>query len=375
LTLALALRKVGLNCEVYERAPELREIGAGIGVWTNALKVLDRLGVGARVREIGLPLSYGAICNPRGRTLSRLHTGEVAGEEGAGNYVIHRAELHAALAAGLPSEIIKTGHEATALEPDDTGVSVRFANGHSARGDLLVGADGLKSIVRAALWGPGALRYSGQTCFRGIAALPPPDADTLREIQGAGRRFGIAPLRGNRVYWFACYNAPEGQMVPFAERQALLLQTYRGWPWQVEELIAATPAEKILQNDLHDRAPLPQWSQGRITLLGDAAHPTTPNFGQGACMAIEDALVLARELAHAADFSQAWHSYEAQRRARTARIVAQSWTFGRLAAWRHPLAVWLRETATRATPSFVMRRTFRQLVAYNAGDLPDHINA
>lgn len=368
LTLALALRRVNIPCSVFERAPELKEVGAGVGVWTNAVKVLDRLGVGTRLREIGSPLHIAELCSAKGQVLSRSNLDQVVREAGAACYVLHRAELHAALAEQLPEGAIKTNHECVAVEEDEAGVTIHFANGTSAKGTLVVGADGINSSVRAHLWGQSKPRYAGQTCFRGVVRMKADDG-VMREIHGAGRRFGICPLSEDRIYWYAALNAPEGKMIDFDERQSLLLEEFKGWQWQVPKIIAATPTETILQNDLVDRVPITRWSKGAITLLGDAAHPTTPNFGQGACMAIEDAIILTRHFVQHTNVPDALQSYERERGKRTAAIVEQSWTFGALAKWENPFAVHLRELLVRATPQFLVQQTMRKQIGFDAGDL------
>ncbi|MGH9943705.1 MAG: FAD-dependent monooxygenase [Pyrinomonadaceae bacterium] len=369
LTLALALRRANIPYSVFERAPELKEVGAGIGVWTNAVKVLDRLGVGERLRETGAPLHIAELCSAKGQVLSRSDLDHLAREAGAACYVMHRAELHAALAEQLPRGVIKTNHECVAVEADAAGVSIHFADGTSAKGTLVVGADGLNSIVRAHLWGPAKPRDAGQTCFRGVIKMKTDDTGVMREIHGAGRRFGICPLSGDRIYWYAALNAPEGKMIDFDQRQRLLLEVFKDWQWQVPAIIAATPTETILQNDLVDRVPITRWSKGAITLLGDAAHPTTPNFGQGACLAIEDAMILTRHLVKHTHVPEALQSYERARGQRTAAIVKQSRTFGALAKWENPFAVHLRELLVRATPEFLVQQTMRKQIGFDAGNL------
>lgn len=370
LTLAIAMRRAGIRCEVFERAPALKEVGAGVGVWINALKVLDRLGVGDRVRAIGQPLRMAELCSDKGQFLSRTNIAEILGEPDAGCYLVHRAELHAALAQELPADVVKTNHECVRIEETPDGAAVHFADQPSAVGALIVGADGINSVVRAHLRGREKPRYSGQTCFRGVIDFPLPDVvDNLREIHGAGKRFGICPLSDNRIYWFAALNAPEGRMIAFADRQDFLLAEYKDWLWDVPKIIAATPSGKILQNDLIDREPIKQWSSGAVTLLGDAAHPTTPNFGQGACLAIEDAMILTRNLIGHAKLRDALHSYEQERYRRTASIVKQSWTFGTLAKWKNPFAVRLRETIFRTVPEAFARQAIRRQAGFDAGNL------
>jgi len=177
------------------------------------------------------------------------------------------------------------------------------------------------------------------------------------------------PLSDKRIYWFATLNAPEGKMIDFAERQKFLLAEYKDWLWEVPQILAATPSGKILQNDLVDRVPIKQWSRGAVTLLGDAAHPTTPDFGQGACMAIEDAMILTRNLVGHTNLPDALQSYEQARYERTATIVKQSWTLGTLATWKNPFAVRLRELIFRATPESFARQAIRKQAGFDAGNL------
>ena len=225
LTLALALNRAGIPNTVFERAPELKEVGAGVGMWANAFKVLDRLGAGDRVREIGMPLAVATLCTDAGRVLSVANLKEVVRGTQAACYVVHRAELHAALVRELPEGSIETDHECVGVE--DTGasyVTAHFANGRSAKGTLVVGADGINSVVRAQLWGREKPRFSGQTAFRGVVHFDVPDKSLMREVHGAGKRFGICPMSKDRVYWYAAFNAPEGRMIDFDKRQERLLE-------------------------------------------------------------------------------------------------------------------------------------------------------
>ena len=168
--------------------------------------------------------------------------------------------------------------------------------GRRAQADVVVGADGLRSAVRASLGIPGEIRYAGYTAWRGIA--PFRTAGLLAgETLGCGQRFGLVPIAGDRVYWYATDNVPEGGREESERAKVRLAGMFSRWHAPIPALIEATPAAAILRNDISDRDPVDRWGAGRVTLLGDAAHPMTPNLGQGGCQAIEDALVLARCLA------------------------------------------------------------------------------
>lgn len=368
ITAALALRRAGIDAHVYERVAALREVGAGLGVWTNAMRVLDQLGVGDRVREIARPLRIAEVASSSGKVLARTLIHEAVGEADAANFILHRADLHNVLLEALPPEALHLDAPCTAIEQDDDGVTVRFGNGEHARAAIAIGADGLHSVVRRQLWGEEALRYSGQTCYRGIAPIAPPEPQLIREIQGPGLRAAICPMDDQRVYWWAAINAPADERDEPGQRLSALLEAYAGWPFSLPEVIAATQGP-ILRNDLVDRAPRSTWGKGRVTLLGDAAHPMLPNLGQGACSAIEDALVLARCMLEHGTNPEALQHYERERMPRTTDFVRKSWTFGVPVRWSNPMAVWFRETLMGAVPKSMLDRQIRQQTGFDVGPL------
>jgi 2-polyprenyl-6-methoxyphenol hydroxylase-like FAD-dependent oxidoreductase len=290
LSAALGLRKVGIDVTVYERAPELREVGAGISLWANAIRALDYLGAGDAVRAVALALDHSEFRADEGGRLQARFSGKSFEEKvGVSPFIAmaHRAELVGALAGLLPG-VARYGHECVGVEQRGDRVEVRFANGAADEADAVIGADGIKSTVRAILFGPQEPRYAGYTCWRGTCPRPAAlEPGYIGEWWGRGRRFGITTLPGDRVYWFATHNAPPGQHSDLST----VTELFRGWADPVPELIATT--SQLLQNDIVDRPPTRAWSVGRIGLIGDAAHPTTPNYGQGGCQAIEDGVVLA----------------------------------------------------------------------------------
>jgi 2-polyprenyl-6-methoxyphenol hydroxylase-like FAD-dependent oxidoreductase len=376
LALAAALARVGLPCHVHERAPALGEVGAGLALWPNAMRALDALGLGDEARARCVPLRSALLASYRGRVLQRLALDALGPAGDAGSHVIHRADLHALLAGAVPPEAVTTGRACTGVYLRIAAGVAHFADGSRAAGAVIVGADGIHSVVREELWPGTALRYSGQTCYRGVARLPagyPPGVEPhqIVEVHGPGLRCGICPIDEGRVYWWAALNAPAGGVEAPAARGEVLLRAFDGWPFGLPALIAATSPADILRNDLVDRAPLAAWSRGPATLLGDAAHPMLPNLGQGACTALEDAVVLARCLAlHGDDVPAAFAAYEAERRPRTRRLVRDSWRMGRPVRWSHPLAVRLRELALRGVPGALARSALARQLGYDPGSLP-----
>ncbi len=370
LALAAACERTGRPYRVIERAPVLGEVGAGVGLWASAIRALRTLGVDTSFTTSAAEIVIGEVCSWRGELLSRMDMGQYARELGAPSLVVHRAELHAAIAARVDRSRISLGTTLKSVAQDPEGVTIEVSGGERIRGALLVGADGLHSAVRAHLVGAAPPRYAGETCYRGVADIPPPQLQTLREIQGPGQRCAVCVLGERRIYWWAAMPAPEGEQDDPLARRDFLLRRYAGWPFGIVEALTATAPDRVLRNDLHDRPPLPRWSFGRVTLLGDAAHPTTPNLGQGACMAIEDAVVLTRALARHREPAAAFAAYEGERRARTGSIVELSRRFGALAQWSNPAAVWLRESLVRLTPTALLERTIREQIGYDAGPLP-----
>ncbi len=361
LATAIALTQIGFTVEVFERVTLLREVGAGLSLWANAIKALDYLGLASAVRALALPEAAGGIRTPSGDLLMQTANTQLAAQFGELSVMVHRAELHDQLRQAFGQEI-HLGMECVAITEEGTGVRVRFRNGEEAFGDLVIGADGLHSAVRAALHGPQPPRYAGYTAWRGVT---PFEINRLQigETWGAGARFGQIPMQGNRVYWFATQNAPAGQHRPDGEK-AELLRLFGNWHNPIRALIEATPDAAILRNDLYDRPPLKRWGRGRITLLGDAAHPMTPNLGQGACQALEDAVVLAKQVQSTADIPTALRAYEAARIPRTTMIVNQSRQVGQVGQWANPVAVAGRNWLVKYLLARVQYRQFAPLIGY-----------
>jgi 2-polyprenyl-6-methoxyphenol hydroxylase-like FAD-dependent oxidoreductase len=362
LAAAIALQRAGLTVAVYERTPTLAPVGAGLSLWANAIRALDHLGLHDAVAAPDLPAAIFGIRTWRGELLVGATAEELAGWFGASGVVVHRADLHAALLQATGPVNVRLGMHCTGFEQDADGVTAFFADGSQARSDLLIGADGLHSIVRAQLHGAQGPLYAGYTAWRAVVAF---DHARLQpgESWGAGRRFGHLPLRDGRVYWFAAATSPAGTHAPDGER-AGLLAAYRGWHAPIEDLIAATDEAAILRNDIFYRRPLAAWGVGRVTLLGDAAHPMTPDLGQGACQALEDAVVLGRCLAADNNVVTALRAYEGLRLPRTNRLVRQSRMAGRVAQWQHPLAVGLRTLLLRRLGPVLLPRQLQQTAGY-----------
>jgi 2-polyprenyl-6-methoxyphenol hydroxylase-like FAD-dependent oxidoreductase len=369
LTAALAFHRKGIEVEVYERASRLAEVGAGVSLWPNALKALHRLGLKSALDDLSVVSDEGALRSADGRILSRTSAQEFIRRFGFPATVFHRADLLDALVHAARTIPIHLGHECQRVEQDGDVVAAHFANGAVARADFLVGADGLRSVVRDRIGTPAGLRYAGYTAWRGIVPFPRRDL-IAGETFGCGRRFGVVPVIGNRVYWYATDNVAEGGRSTPAAAKEMLLGMFARWHQPIAAIVQATDASSILRNDIYDRDPVDTWGSGRVTLLGDAAHPMTPNLGQGACQAIEDALVLARHVAAGDPPERALRRYESERIPRTASIVMASRRVGALGQIQSPALCRVRDMVLGMVPLSISYRQLAPVIGYE-GHLRD----
>jgi len=351
LAAAIGLRRAGWQPVILERYPTPGAIGAGVSLWSNALDALDALGVGEVTRSAGTLQSGGGVRVPDGRWLFR-GSGAAMNRSGDALLVMHRAELHRELLAALPAGTVIPGATVTGVEHVGDGVVVGYdapTGREEARCDLLVGADGIHSTVRQKVWleAPAPI-YAGFTAWRGVTDEPV-DVEESTETWGVGAEFGVVPLADQRVYWFGTANLPEG--TTFGDERAEVLRRFGQWHHPVTTVVRATTPSAVLHHDIyHLPRPLPRFSCGAVVLLGDAAHAMTPNLGQGACLALEDAVVLAACLAADTDVERALLRYDEQRRPRAEDLVKMSAQMGRMIQLENRAAVVLRNLMVRATP-------------------------
>ncbi|MFE1408832.1 FAD-dependent monooxygenase [Streptomyces sp. NPDC058770] len=358
LTLAAGLAGRGIPAVVLEQAEQLAPVGAGLTVQPNALLALRRLGLAEPFEAAGARLSTAAVYDTRGRVLlqpSRAQASALLADIGAPTLGLHRATIHQALVGQLGTSELRLASTVTAVDPDQA--TVTLANGQEVRGSVLVGADGLRSTVRTALLGAQAPSYSGYYCWRGVTDTNPLSSDWVGEMWGAGRRFGGCVIDGGRLYWFLCANGPAGG--EDSDIRAALTRATAEFPDYVRQAVKDTPLSAIRRDDIRDRPPVTQWGRGRTTLLGDAAHPMTPNLGQGACQAIEDALALTDLITEHGPTPDALRRYERFRQPRANAVVKAAHRIGRIAHWSTPTRTRVRNTLVRLTPASVLVRQMR----------------
>jgi len=358
---ALALHRAGIDVTVFERAPVFHEIGAGMSLWPNATRVLQSLGVLEQVMAKGEVVAQFNLLRPNGKLISAI---SMAGFPTPA-LCIHRADLHRALQRPLPAACLETNHRLQEFTQDSDGITASFSGGFEARADGLIGADGVNSVIRSQIHGASEPSYRGYCIWRGIA---PASAGAARghisETWGSGRRFGILPMGQGRICWYATRNGPASQADAPEGRKSEVQSLFQDWHDPIPALIAATPPGDIIKNNASDRRPLKRWGEGRVTMLGDAAHPITPNVGQGACMAIEDAACLAKCLAGSGGVVPAFRSYEGLRQPRTARITRQARRIGAIGQWENPWIVKGRDLVTRLVLSHSADMQLNAIYAY-----------
>lgn len=371
LTCAVALRRVGVDVEVYERATELREAGSGLSVMSNAVTALAGVGIDLGLDKRGQAVESFTIMNRRGRLIRDLPFKDACEQAGAQSFCLSRADLQEALLTEAGDCPVHLGATAHVFEAEGPGVTVHFTDGRSASGDVLIGADGFNSAVRRRLVGPEQPQNCDHLFRLGIVPFQHPclTKGAVRHYWGRGQRFGLIDIGHGRCYWWAAMSTAHGTPAPGHAKDAVR-QAYEGWADEVRAVIEATPETDILTVPSRDRAFLERWGDGPLTLLGDAAHPMLTTLAQGAGMAMEDAVVLARTLAEPTtsdDPVRALRVYEELRRDRTRAMVAGSRSMNRLTQGAHPHRRLIRDVYFQLVPRSVLVRQTAQALAYPEG--------
>jgi 2-polyprenyl-6-methoxyphenol hydroxylase-like FAD-dependent oxidoreductase len=350
------LHDAGWEVQILERASNLVPQGAGISLWPNASRVLRDLGL---AESLPRALAYAPDSGLRrwdGRLLVSTDIGEIERRFGAPMLFLQRTTLHNALLSGGVRDLVRTEAEVIQVSESIGQVSAKLRNGECIEADVLIGADGVGSKVRAGLLDDGPPTPSGLLAYRALTD-PPPFEFAAGEYWGPGRVFGGVQLDGNRFYWFATKRGsvdepPEPDPIPG------LLERHRGWAPEIAKVLEVTPPQEVMRHALFDRKPSKRWVGDRVALLGDAAHPMFPFLGQGACQALEDAQALGQVLRPGSDVPAALREYQRRRQRRAAWITTKSRGAGRLA---HIRAAPLRAMRDRAISIVPERARMRQI--------------
>jgi salicylate hydroxylase len=367
LTAAGALLRAGAEVSVYEAAGELKEIGAGVALHANAMRVLRFIGVEDAVRKVAGRTEYAVTRDGiTGRVISRTSRARQAELHGIEPATVHRADLLDVLAAALPAGTVTLGRRCVSAGTEGEVGVARFADGTQAEADVIIGADGIHSVVRTSLFGPDAPRFTGKICYRSVIPAAAVRGGTGADLAADnGQWLGphgtvvLYPLRGEELINVVAHYDDDSyrheSWVTECPREEVT-ERYAGWNESLRRLFAA--GQTWYKWALYDRDPIPAWTAGRVTLLGDAAHPMLPYLGQGACQALEDGAVLANAIAAwPGDPVAALAAYERVRRPRASSVVLTARARGvsnhlpsRWAALRRDTAIALRRRLNRRDP-------------------------
>jgi salicylate hydroxylase len=327
LAAALALTQAGIDVQVYEQAQQLTEVGAGVSLAPNGLRMLARLGLGEETERAGARHESTRLLHSDGRPAGHgSHQFARAGR----NIGIHRADLLALLAGQLPPGTVRTGSRCTGFSQNGGSATIALADGNTAAADVVIGADGIHSVLQGFVTAAPEPVFSRVIAHRGLVpSRTDYPAGTMTMWVGQGKHFLVFPVRAGQLLnyvGFVSSDTPVRESWSAHGDPAALAAHFAGWDPAIGEVIAEiqqAPGGSGFQWGMYDRAPLPRWSTGRLTLLGDAAHPMLPHLGQGVNQALEDAVALATLLgasASPAGVPPALASYERLRRDRTARV-------------------------------------------------------
>lgn len=356
LSTALAFEKLGIEYELFESAPKLNEVGAGIWMASNAMQIFGWLGIAEEVQKNGMCLDHVEVADQKFKTISSTDQQLLVDVLGYSVVSIHRARLQKILFDGIPTNKICLGRSVVSIEQNDEKVTASFQDGTAVTSDALIAADGIHSVVRNQLFPHSELRYSGQTCWRGVAQLELSNqlSKSCVETWGDRVRFGISVIGENEVYWFAVAEAAFGEKDETNNPKRKLKEMFKDFAEPVQSILEATPAEQIIRSDISDLKPLDSWSKGRVLLIGDAGHATTPNMGQGGAQGVEDAYYLAQIIKAQPDLSLAYQSFEKTRRKKVNQVVSGSRNIGKLAHIKYGKS--LRNSLLRLVPPSIANR-------------------
>lgn len=362
---AHALRSAGFEVTVLERAADKRatDTGQAFDMWVNAARALRDLGVYDQVEAIGIERRRQIFRSPAGTELGYWPLTEYARQFGLKHVSIQRGDLVRLLREAAGEDVVQLGSQVVGYQEDENGVTVQLADGGEERGDILIAADGAKSVIRRQIHGEDPPKYAGYAVWRGhiLSGHPQVPTDVSQIFLGRGYRFAFYPFGPDRVNWFSVANSPQGDT---SVDKAALLERHRGWQAPIEEVLEATDPGAITRTDLYYRDPISDWGRGRVTLIGDAAHAMTNDLAQGACQTLEDAVVLARCLSEESDPVEALRAYERQRAPRAGDIVIRSLALGRRLADPSPVKYAIRNPFVKVIGHRGLLRQYQQDMSY-----------
>jgi FAD-dependent urate hydroxylase len=328
LTTAIALKRAGYQIEVYDRVKELRPVGAGISLWSNGVKVMNWLGLGDEIHKIGGEMNRMTYLSKENELLNDIDLLPLIDQVGQRPYPVSRSELQSMLLEQLGKEYVKLETKCIGAKEEGNQVTAIFEDGSTATGDVLIAADGVRSVLRNYVTQQQPEpRYADYVNWNGLVDASPELADKHSWViyVGDGKRASMMPVGGDRFYYFFGVPMAKGTVVEPKDRRDELAGLFQGWPEPIQNLIQQLNPLETNRLEIHDLDPLEKLARGRVVLVGDAGHATTPTLGQGGCQAMEDAEILCRYLVTTnISVEDALQRYEAARKERTARLVLKA---------------------------------------------------
>lgn len=363
LATAIAFQQLGLHFTLFEQTKVLRGIGAGFGLAANAMQALEILGLRSEIEKIGHHVDHYNILDEKGNILISPDTHAIAKKYKQSNFTVHRSDLHLFLLSKIDNQHLILGKKAIRVEPESEQVTLHFEDGTTHTSRYLIVADGVKSLLRQQLVPSSTPRYAGYTCWRATIDNQEIQLDKGTETWGKAGRFGMTPLTNNRIYWYACVNANPDS--PIFQKYTIdeLVNHFGHYHSPIPNILRHTKNEDLIWGDIMDIKPLKNLAYENIVFIGDAGHATTPNMGQGACQALEDAAVLMDEVRHQKNIQDAFLSFEKRRLSRTKYITDTSKLIGDVAQWENNLAIRMRNSVIRLMPPKIVQKSLDKLLS------------
>jgi 2-polyprenyl-6-methoxyphenol hydroxylase-like FAD-dependent oxidoreductase len=361
LTTALTLKQRGLNVNIFESSAEIKPVGAGIIIANNAMQVFQKMGIQDKIEKAGNKISYMKITDAQLNSISVVDLTAYEKKYGVHNIAIHRGELQKILANEVGYDNINLSKRLSTIEKTER-FKLTFEDNSTIESKLIIGADGLKSVVRNQLFEKSTLRNANQICWRGICDIDLQQKyhNELNEAWGKGKRFGFVKISDKKVYWYALTNYKKVTVDDIN-----LTELFNEFHSDILQIISATTKEQIIVSDIIDLKPIDKWQSENVCLIGDAAHATTPNLGQGACQAIEDAYVLGKLLDNGIAIENTFKEYENLRRKKAHAIVNTSWTVGKMAHIESGVGIWLRNFVMKNLPKSANKKQINMIFNLN----------
>lgn len=359
LTCGIALKRKGFKVRVFEQAKEMKPVGAGIILASNAMQVYRELGLSQKITNKGCTVSSLSVVDKKFQLISKTDLSVFEETFQLKNVAIHRGVLQQVLIEEFKTDELFLDHKLDEIRTEKNACVLRFENGKEYKSFLTIGADGIYSKVRNTLFDNVPIRKANQMCWRGVLNYPLSDRFKNQAIEswGKGKRFGFVKIDKNQVYWFALKSIKEESA---KENETLDATLFSDFDPLVVDMIVKTEKNKIHAGEIVDLKPFKSWSISNVCLLGDAAHATTPNLGQGACQAIEDAFVLA-ECLEKYEYEKAFTEFEKLRVYKAHKIVKTSYMLGKIAHWSNRILIVLRNGMLRNLPASINKKQIESL--------------